>query len=113
MRVNTKLLIGAMVTEFSLNLLSHVLEVNDLTYAGFIDGIYVPVATGKCMNNGMVGTKGTFASLLAHPVYLSALNDTSKYMIKDVFPLSSANWIPRTSQRIKQSSYMIKLVEVV
>jgi len=111
-RVNTKLLIGAMVTEFSLNLLSHVLGVDDLTYAGFIEGIFVPVATSKCISPGMVGAKGTFASLLAHPVYLSALNDACKYMIKDVFPLTAANWIPRTSQCIKQSAYIIKLVEV-
>jgi len=112
-RVNTKLLIGAMVTEFSLNLLSHVLGVDDLEYAGFIDGIFVPIATTKCINPGMVGTRGTFASLLAHPVYLSALTDTCKYKIKEVYPLTSANWIPRTSKRIKQSKYMIKLVEVV
>jgi len=112
-RVNTKLLIGAMVTEFSLNLLSHVLGVDDLEYAGFIDGIFLPVATERSIQLGMVGTKGTFASLLAHPVYLSALTDTCKYKIKEVYPLTSANWILRTSQRIKQSSYMIKLVEVV
>ena len=111
-RVNSQLIVGAMVTELSLNLLGHVLDVDDLRYSGFIDGIFVPVATEKTIKPGMMGRSGTFAAILAHHRYLSALTDNKMYKVQAVFPMTAANWIPRTSRNLKQSTALLKLVEV-
>ena len=111
-RVNSHLLVGAMVTSFSLNLLGHVLDLEDLQHSGFIDGIYLLVATDKKLESGMIGKVGTYAALLAHPVYLSAIKEAKMYKIEEVYPLTAANWIPRTSSNIKQSTSLIKIAEV-
>ena len=111
-RVNSHLLVGAMVTSFSLNLLGHVLDLEDLRYSGFIEGIFVPVATEKTIKPGMMGRSGTFAAILAHHRYLSALGENKVYKVQAVFPMTAANWIPRTSRNLKQSTVLLKLAEV-
>jgi len=111
-RLNTQLLIGAMVTELSLNLLGHVLDMEDLQHSGFIDGIYVPVVTPELMKRGMIGQTSTFASILAHRKYLSILTDKKLYKVQAVFPITATNWIPRTSLSLKQSTALLKLEEV-
>jgi hypothetical protein len=111
-RVNTKLLIGAMVNEFSLNLLGNVLAVEDLQLLGLRHGLYVPVATSKELKLGMVASKGAIAALLAHPRYLDALSDGSHYRIEAVHAMSGLGWLSRNSRRGKQSVKLLSLKEV-
>ena len=112
-RINTNLLIGAMCTEFSLNLLGNVLDLDDIKYAGLASGMFVPLSTSRVVTPGMLVTKGQLAALVAHPAYTEVLNDTMTYRIMHVFPLTSTNWIPRTSFRLKQGRYLVQLSEVV
>ncbi|MBT7913170.1 hypothetical protein HN588_04590, partial [Candidatus Bathyarchaeota archaeon] len=111
-RVNSQLLLSAMVNEFSLNLLGNVLDVEDLKLLGLGNGLYVPVATLKELNPGMVATKGAIAALLAHPRYLHALSDGSKYRIKTVHAMSGMGWLTRNSHQRKQSLRLLSLQEV-
>ena len=112
-RVNAQLLIGAMCTEFSLNLLGHVLDLDDLTYAGLTSGIFIPLSTQRSVNKGMLVTKGAIAALLAHPVYADVLKSKGTYKIEKIYPLSSTNWLPRTSSHQKQGRVLVQLKEVV
>jgi hypothetical protein len=111
-RVNAKLLIGAMVNEFSLNLLGNVLAVEDLQLLGLRHGLYVPVATYKELKPGMVASKGAIAALLAHPRYLDALSDGSHYRIEAIHAMSGLGWLSRNSRRGKQSVKLLSLKEV-
>jgi hypothetical protein len=112
-RVNTQLLIGAMCTEFSLNLLGHVLDLDDIVYAGLTSGVFIPLSTDRVLNRGMLVTKGKLAALLAHPIYADVLVSEATYSVENVFPLSSTNWIPRTSRKVKQGRVLVQLKEVI
>ena len=111
-RVNSQLLISAMVNEFSLNLLGNVLDVEDLKLLGLGNGLYVPVATSKELKPGMVATKGAIAALLAHPRYLHALSEGAKYRIDAVHALSGMGWLTKHSHQRKQSIRLLSLKEV-
>lgn len=112
LRVKPKLLMSAMVNEFSLNLLSNVLDVEDLQILGLGQGLYIPIATSKELQPGMVVTKGAIAALLAHPRYLDALCEGSKYRIEAVHAVSGLTWLTRNSHRCKLSTKLVELREV-
>jgi len=79
---------------------------------GLGNGLYVPVATSKELKPGMVATKGAIAALLAHPRYLHALSDGSKYRINAVHAMSGMGWLTRSSHQRKQSLQLLSLQEV-
>jgi hypothetical protein len=111
-RVSTRLLVGAMINHFSLNLLSHILDVEDLEPLGLTNGYYLPVATEKCLSAGLVGTRGSFAALVSHPYYLDALSEEKRYRIQYVHTLTGSRWSTRTTHREKQSTHIIHIKEV-
>ncbi len=111
-RVNSQLLISAMVNEFSINLLGNVLDIEDLQLLGLGQRIFIPVATSKCMQPGMIASKGSFAALLAHPRFLDVLSNTSDYRIETVHSMSGLGWLSRNSRKSKQSVKLLSLKEV-
>ena len=111
-RVSTRLLVGAMINHFSLNLLSHVIDVEDLEPLGLTNGYYLPVATEKCLSVGLVGTRGSYAALVSHPYYLDALSEGKQYRVCAVHKLSGSNWSTRTTRKHKQSTHIVHIKEV-
>lgn len=111
-RVSTHLLVGAMINHFSLNLLSHVLDVEDLEALGLTNGYYLPIAADVAPGVGMVGTRGSYAALVSHPYYLDALKDGRQYRILSVHTLNGSRWSTRTSHKQKQSTHVIHIKEV-
>ena len=111
-RVSTQLLVGAMINHFSLNLLSHVLDVKDLEPLGLTNGFYLPIATDDVPVSGMVGTRGSFAALVSHPHYLDALKEGRRYRIKCIHSLPGLKWLTRTTHKLKQSTHIIHIKEV-
>jgi hypothetical protein len=108
----TRLLVGAMIQHLSLNLLSHILDAQDLEHLNLLNGYYLPVSTGKDLQVGMVGSRGSYAALIVHPHFLSVLDEKKQYRIEDIHVLNGSNWITRTSHRSKQSTHLIRVKEV-
>ena len=115
MRVSSELLISAIVDRLSLNLAGQILDVDDLVHHGFAgQGIHLPAATSRELKPGMIGTKGVFASVLTHPMYLDALKEGRRYRITEVQSFTGISWNPRTTRRgAKQSTTMITVKEVI
>ena len=111
-RVSTRLLVGAMINHFSLNLLSHVLDVEDLEPLGLTNGYYLPIATEKCLSVGLVGTRGSYAAMVSHPYYLDALSEGKQYRVCAVHKLSGSSWSTRTTHKQKQSTHIVHIKEV-
>jgi len=111
-KVPTPLLVGAMIQHLSLNLLSHILDIQDLEHLNLLNGYYLPVSTGKDLQVGMVGSRGSYAALIVHPYFLSVLDEKKQYRIEDIHVLNGSNWITRTSHRSKQSTHLIRVMEV-
>jgi len=111
--VNSHLMIGAMVTNLSLNLLGHVLDVEDIQYSGFTDGIYLPISTDEPIQAGMVGSYEAFASLVCHDVYRQVLPMNKRYRVETVFPTSGAKWNTNPSPRLNRYTAVLRLKEVI
>jgi hypothetical protein len=111
-RVSTRLLVGAMINHFSLSLLSHVLDVEDLEPLGLTNGYYLPVATEKPLSVGLVGTRGSYAALVSHPYYLDALTEGKQYRVCAVNKLSGSSWSTRTTSQQKYSTHIVHIKEV-
>ena len=111
-RVSTRLLVGSMINHFSLNLLAHVLDIEDLEHLGLVNGYYLPISMDSVPEVGMVGTRGSYAALVSHPYYLDALSEGRKYRILAVHPLTGSRWSTRTTHRQKQSTHIIHIKEV-
>ena len=111
-RVSTRLLVGAMINHLSLNLLSHVIDVEDLEPLGLTNGYYLPVATEKCLSVGLVGTRGSYAAMVSHPYYLDALSEGKQYRVCAVHKLSGSSWSTRTTHKQKQSTHIVHIKEV-
>ena len=111
-RVSTRLLVGAMINHFSLNLLSHVIDVEDLEPLGLTNGYYLPVTTEKCLSVGLVGTRGSYAALVSHPYYLDVLSEGKQYRVFAVHKLSGSSWSTRTTRKQKQSTHIVHIKEV-
>jgi len=110
--VPTRLLVGAMIQHLSLNLLSHILDVQDLEHLNLLNGYYLPLSTQKELQVGVVGSRGSYAALIVHPHFLSVLDEKKQYRIEYVHVLSGPNWITRTSHQPKQSTHLIHVKEV-
>ncbi len=110
--VSTRLLVGAMINHLSLNLLSHVLDVEDLDPLGLTNGFYLPISTDSSPGIGMVGSRGSFAALVSHPYYLDALKEGCQYRIQSVHDLTGSQWKTRTTNCQKQSTHIIHIKEV-
>jgi len=111
-RVPTRLLVGAMIQHLSLNLLSNILDIQDLEHLNLLNGFYLPVNTQKQLQVGMLGGRGSYAALISHPNFLTALDEKKQYRIEDIHTLSGSNWITRTSHKSKQSTHLIRVKEV-
>jgi hypothetical protein len=111
-RVSTKLLVGTMIKNFSLNLLSHILDIQDLEQLGLLSGYYLPVCTSSELRVGMIGKRGSFAALITHPHFISVLKENSNYRIENIHQLSGSNWITKTTNRMKVSTHMLHVKEV-
>ncbi|MBT4361757.1 MAG: hypothetical protein HOD11_12390, partial [Candidatus Marinimicrobia bacterium] len=111
-RVPTRLLVGAMIQHLSLNLLSNILDIQDLEHLNLLNGFYLPVNTQKQLQVGMLGGRGSYAALISHPNFLTALDEKKQYRIEDIHSLSGSNWITRTSHKSKQSTHLIRVKEV-
>ena len=110
--VPTRLLVGAMIQHLSLNLLSHILDVQDLEALNLLNGYYLPLSTQKELQNGMIGSRGSYAAFIVHPHFLSVLDEKKQYQVKFVHVLSGPNWITRTTHQPKQSTHLIHVKEV-
>jgi len=111
-RVSTRLLMGAMINHLSLNLLSHVLDVEDLEQLGLTNGVYLPISTKSEPSIGMTGSRSSFAALISHPYYLGALREGHKYRIEDIHNLTGSRWSTRTTRREKLSTHILHVKEV-
>ena len=111
-RVPTHLLVGAMIQHLSLNLLSHILDIQDLEQLNLLNGYYLPLSTSRYIHVGMIGSRGSFAALISHPRFLSALDEQKRYRIVDIHVHSGSNWVTRHSHRIKQSTHLVRVQEV-
>jgi hypothetical protein len=111
-RVSARLLVGAMINHLSLNLLSHVLDIEDLVQLGLTNGVYLPISTENEPSVGMIGSRGSFAALISHPYYLDALREGHKYRIEDIHILTGSQWSTRTTRREKQSTHILHVKEV-
>jgi hypothetical protein len=111
-RVSTRLLVGAMINHLSLNLLSHVMDIEDLVQLGLTNGFYLPISTENEPSVGMIGSRGSFAALISHPYYLDALSEGHKYRIEDIHILTGSSWSTRTTRREKQSTHILHVKEV-
>jgi hypothetical protein len=111
-RVSSRLLVGAMINHLSLNLLSHVLDIEDLVQLGLTNGVYLPISTESEPSVGMIGSRGSFAALISHPYYLDALREGHKYRIEDIHILPGSQWSTRTTRREKQSTHILHVKEV-
>jgi hypothetical protein len=111
-RVSTKLLVGTAIKNLSLNLLSHILDIEDLEQLVLLNGYYLPVCTESELKVGMAGSRGSYAALISHPYFLSGLNENSRYRINSIHSLTGANWITKTTNRMKVSTHIIHIQEV-
>jgi len=111
-RVSTQLLVGTVIKNLSLNLLSQILDTEDLEQLGLLNGYYLPVCTESELKVGMVGSRGSYAALISHPYFLSGLNENSQYRINSIHSLTGANWITKTTNRMKVSTHIIHVQEV-
>lgn len=111
-RVSTMLLVGTMIKNLSLNLLSHILDVGDLEQLGLLNGYYLPVCTEAELKVGITGSRGSYAALISHPHFLNGLNDYSRYRMANIHQLTGASWITKTSGRMKISTHIVHVKEV-
>ena len=111
-RIPTELLVGTMINHLSLNLLSHILDVEDLEQLGLLNGYYLPVSTGEDLKPGMIGKRGSFAALITHPHFLSVLTLDREYRVENLHRLSGPSWITRTSNISKRCTHILHVKEV-